>query len=203
MNEGTTTVAGTTRTPLAIARLRTGKRHATRDGVKTGCGALIPAAATVTRVTLDWHLHINCYNCAYRLWGAEGPAEYLCPRNGSDFPPTRRCPHGRHPGGCPRCTPRAAQNWPCPNDCTDPVDHDPISRYTKCTVYPPPKPAGPGGRCADGCESTEKAMRRANPGLFFDLADSASMSCYHCEGAVCAGCQRTPVTGVLQLCDLC
>lgn len=24
-------------------------------------------------------------------------------------------------------------------------------------------------------------MHKANPGLFFDLADSASMYCYHCD----------------------
>jgi hypothetical protein len=203
MNEGTTTATGVTRTPMAIARWKSGKLHVTRDGAKTGCGALIPVTATVTRATLDWYLHTNCYNCAYRLGPTEGPAEYLCPGNGSDFPPRRRCPHGRHPGGYVRCTPRGAQNWPCPNGCTDPVAHDPMYRYTKCTVQPPQKPAGPDRRCTDGCESTEKAMHRANPGLHFDLADSASMTCYHCGGAVCMSCQRTPIEEPHGLCDRC
>ncbi|RPE28587.1 hypothetical protein [Kitasatospora cineracea] len=36
------------------------------------------------------------------------------------------------------------------------------------------------GRCVGRCETTEAAMHKANPGLFFDLADSASMYCYHC-----------------------
>ncbi|MFC3994008.1 hypothetical protein [Actinoplanes siamensis] len=164
MTEGTTTTAGTTRTPLAIARVKSGKRHATRDGATTGCGALIPATAVVTRPTLDWHLVTNCYNCAYRLWPTEGPADYLCPSNGSDFPPTRKCPHGRHPRACVRCTPQAAQNWPCPNGCTDPVDHDPLHRYTKCTVHPPRKPVAPDERCPDGCGQRRRQCTGPTPG---------------------------------------
>lgn len=203
MTEGTTATAAATRTPLAIARWKSGKQHVTRDGATTGCGVLIPDSAVVTRPTLDWYLVTNCYNCAYRLWPAEGPADYLCPSNGADFPPTRKCPHGQHPRGCVRCTPQAAQNWPCPNGCTDPADHNPLHRYTKCTVRPPRKPVGPDERCPDGCESTEKAMQRANPGLSFDLADGASMYCYHCNGAVCVACQRTPVDYSPGLCDRC
>ncbi|GIF09631.1 hypothetical protein Asi03nite_71690 [Actinoplanes siamensis] len=46
-------------------------------------------------------------------------------------------------------------------------------------------------------------MHRANPGLRFDLADDASMYCYHCGGAVCVTCQRTPVEDSPGLCDGC
>jgi hypothetical protein len=194
MTEGTTTAAGTARIPMAIARWKSGKLHVTRDGIKTGCGALIPTTATVTRATLDWHLHTNCYNCAYRLWPTQGPAEYLCPSNGSDFPPRRR--------DQPR-PPQRPQNWPCPRGCTNPADHAALLRYPKCTVLPDRREAGPDGRCTDGCESTEKAMSRANPGMYFDLADSASMICYHCNGMVCIGCQKVPVTGLLMFCEPC
>jgi hypothetical protein len=179
---------------MAIARWKSGKLHVTRDGIKTGCGSLVPATATVTRATLDWHLHTNCYNCAYRLWGAQGPAEYLCPSNGSDFPPRRR--------DQPRA-PQPPQNWPCPRGCTNPADHDALLRYPKCTVFPVRRDAGPDGRCAGGCESTDKAMRWANPDMFFDLADSASMTCYHCEGPVCVHCQEVPVTVPLMFCEPC
>lgn len=170
---------------MKLAKLK-GKTtlHTTIDGIRTGCGVLIPESATLTRSTDEWFLHTNCYNCAYRLWPKHGPADYICPHNGKDFPPRRKCAHGRNPEGCVVCTPAAAQCWPCPNGCTDPADHDPGRRYTKCTVFPPRRELGPGGRCVDMCESTEDAMHRANPKLRFDLADSAYMYCYHCDQAI-------------------
>jgi hypothetical protein len=191
------------RIPMSLARRRGGKLHVTQDGVKTACSALIPFNATKTAATLNWYLHTTCYNCAHRLWPDHGPADYICPSNGSDFPPQRRCPHGQRPAGCVHCTPRAAQNWPCPNGCTDPVDHDPLHRYTKCTVFPPRRSSGSGGRCVKSCESTEKAMCRVNPRLYFNLADSASMTCYHCGEPVCVSCQTTPAKGTPSICDRC
>jgi hypothetical protein len=80
------------RVPMAIVRWKAGKLHVTRDGVRTGCGALVPHTATRTIATLDWHLHTNCYNCAYRLWPRQGPPGYIRPGNGADFPPRRRQP---------------------------------------------------------------------------------------------------------------
>jgi hypothetical protein len=70
----------TTRIALAIARLKGGKLHITRDGIKTACGSLIPSTAPMTRPTQEWYLHTTCYNCAYRLWPDHGPAEYERPR---------------------------------------------------------------------------------------------------------------------------
>ena len=147
-------------------------------GARTVCGALIPQTAMLTRATPDWPGHVSCYNCAYRCV----PPGYVQPRNGQDFPLRRECPHrpahGIDPRSCATCTPsspQTAQNWPCPNGCTDPAGHDPRHRYTRCTVFPPGRPAGPDGRCAEGCESKDLALRRANPRLHLDLADSAVM----------------------------
>ncbi|MCK9874174.1 hypothetical protein MRI28_31905, partial [Nocardiopsis dassonvillei] len=78
--------------------------HVTANGIRTGCGVLIPHTATLTRDTDEWYLHTTCYNCAHRLWPAHGPAEYLCPANGKDFPPRRKCGHGLDPRGCSVCT---------------------------------------------------------------------------------------------------
>lgn len=64
------------------------RRHITLDGEATRCGAQIPDDAELTPVALDkWHLHTNCYNCAYRLWELYGPPGYIRPENGKDFPP--------------------------------------------------------------------------------------------------------------------
>jgi hypothetical protein len=88
------------------------KLHATRDGASTVCGFAVPDGAAVVTITPDWHEHVNCYNCAYRLWPEHGPAGYVRPRSGQDFPPRRECPHqpgqGREPEACAVCTPRAA-----------------------------------------------------------------------------------------------
>ncbi|MEV0271136.1 hypothetical protein AB0H43_20340 [Hamadaea sp. NPDC050747] len=170
--------------PLVLAKWKLGKIHVSMDGIKTACGALIPQQATISRPTVEWHLHTNCYNCAYRLWDKHGPADYFRPSNGSDFPLRKKCPHGRDRRSCVVCTPSAAQNWPCPNGCTDPADHDPLRTYTKCTVWPRLREAGPDGRCLQGCESTERAIRAANPRMIFDLADSAAMYCHHCRKPV-------------------
>ncbi|MEV4773115.1 hypothetical protein [Micromonospora humida] len=191
------------RVPMLIVRWKPGKIHVSQNGIKTWCGSLVPDTATRTVPTVDWHLHTNCYNCAYRLWPQHAPTGYLRPADGKDFPIPKACPHGQRARGCVRCTPRAAQNWPCPNGCTDPVDHDPLHRYTKCTVFPPRQPTEPDGRCIGRCESTEKVVHRANPGMHFDLADSAAMTCYHCGEAVCVECQTNPVDSVLMFCDTC
>src|SRR2546422_1025027 len=54
------------------------RRHITLDGESTRCGAQIPDDAELTPVALDkWHLHTNCYNCAYRLWELYGPPRYI------------------------------------------------------------------------------------------------------------------------------
>ena len=188
---------------MQIVRWKQGKVHVSEDGIKTWCGALVPDTATRTLPTVDWYKHTNCYNCVYRLWPLHSPPGYLRPVNGQDFPIRRTCPHGYDAHGCVRCTPRAAQNWPCPNGCTDPIDHDPLRQYTKCTVFPPQQPSGPDGRCAERCESTARVMRRANPRMYFDLADSAYMTCYHCSQAVCVSCQTTPVNHVGTICDTC
>lgn len=192
------------RVPMAVVRwAATTKIHVTADGVKTACGVLIPARVRRTVPTVDWHLHTNCYNCAYRLWPVHGPADYLCPINGKDFPVQRRCPHGDRTQNCVRCTPRAAQCWPCPNGCTDPLNHNPSYRFTTCTVHPPRRQLESDERCTTGCQSTELVMHRANPKLHFDLADSAVMTCYHCGEYVCVACQTAPVDSMLSVCDPC
>ncbi|EEP72289.1 hypothetical protein MCAG_02615 [Micromonospora sp. ATCC 39149] len=61
------------------------------------------------------------------------------------------------------------------------------------------RPAGSVG----GCESTDRVLHRANPGMFFDLADSDSITCYHCGLYVCVGCQTAPVASTLTFCDAC
>lgn len=71
------------------------------------------------------------------------------------------------------------------------------------SVFPARRLAGPDGRCRDVCESTERAMRRANPKLGFDLADSAMTTCYHCRHPVCLSCQTAPVDTDLAVCDPC
>lgn len=188
---------------MVVVRWRSGKIHVSADGVKTACGALIPVQATRTIPTVDWVKHTTCYNCAYRLWPEHGPADYLCPSNGKDFPIRKKCQHGRDRRSCVSCTPSAARNWPCPKGCTDPADHDPLYRYPKCVVRPPIQSCGQDGRCIGACESTERVMHRANPGMWFDLADSASMCCYHCGEPVCVACQRVPVDDLLTLCAGC
>ncbi|MEV7011934.1 hypothetical protein [Streptosporangium sp. NPDC051022] len=62
------------------------KVHVSVDGVRTACGSDIPEHATVKTKTAEWHLHTNCYNCAYRLWPSYGPPGYIRPANSSDFP---------------------------------------------------------------------------------------------------------------------
>lgn len=168
--------------PVQIAWWNAQTRHFTFDGLTTVCKRKLPAQARVSREEPEWYLRGNCYNCASQLYSRYRDLGLICPRNGRDFPPRSRCPHQLAPETCVRCTPAAAQNWPCPIGCTDPVDHDPLHRYTKCTVRPPRRePVAEGEHCVGGCETVERAMHQANPGLHFDLADSASMLCYHCD----------------------
>lgn len=168
---------------MKLAKLRRSPRkiHATPNGVKTGCGAFIPEDAQLSRETDEWYLHINCYNCAYRLWPTN--TGYIRPHNGQEFPPRRECPHypgrERDPRSCQTCTPfDPALARPCPRGCPEP--HDPRLGLPPCIVYPPRREAPEGERCRDECETKEVAMRRANPGTYFDFADSAGMYCYHC-----------------------
>ncbi|MFI6031634.1 hypothetical protein [Amycolatopsis magusensis] len=180
--------------------------HISEDGLTTVCGSVIrPDRARILHETTSWAGHVNCYNCAYR----HTPPGYLAPCSSKDFPLRRECPN--HPGrglaadSCHMCDPSTLrpQNWPCPNGCTNPLDHNPMHRYTKCTVSPDRREAGPTGRCLDGCESTARAMHRANPGLYFDLADSASMFCYHCGTPVCVSCQQQAVDSSCTVCSQC
>ncbi|GEM_PF-3666614 len=174
---------------MKIVRWRTATLHVSKDGIKTVCRALVPERATVTRETVDWHLYASCFNCVYRLCLAHTPAGYVRPHNGKDVPLKKECPHqpgrGLSPAGCVTCTPSLARNWPCPNGCTDHGQPDP---FTPCTVFPLRRPAGPDGRCVDACESTVRAMRRANRWLHLDFSDGDYMRCYHCEGPVCVLC---------------
>jgi hypothetical protein len=52
-------------------------RHAQRDQDRVW-SPLVPATAVRTAPTLEWYLHVNCYNCAYRLWAHASP-DYQCP----------------------------------------------------------------------------------------------------------------------------
>lgn len=191
---------------MKVVRWRSGKVHISEDGLTTICGSAIrPDRARVVQETTEWPEQVNCYNCAYR----HTPPGYLSPSSGQDFPLKRECPshpdRGLAAGSCYLCDPSTLrpQNWPCPNGCNDPADHSPLHRYTRCTVFPPRREAGPNGRCFDGCESKERAMRRANPRLWFDLADSAMTICYHCGEPVCVRCQRVAVDIDLEICDQC
>lgn len=171
--------------PMRLAWWRTSSktptRHITLDGRTTVCKRKLPHQAHVSGEEPQWHLKANCYNCARNLASHYQGLGLICPVDGKDFPPRPKCPHGRASRDCVRCTPSAVQNWPCLNGCTDPADHDPLHRYTKCTVHPPQRePSTEDGQCADQCETTDQVIHRANPGLHFDLADSASMTCYHC-----------------------
>lgn len=197
--------APTSAPEFRIVQLKSRKRHATSDGISTACGTLIPTSAALTRATPEWYLHINCYNCAHRLWPQNGPKGYIQPQNGSDFPPRKACPHGGVRQNCLTCTPEPTRlvSWPCPNGCSDPKDHDARRSYPACFVRPPHRAPGDGERCVEGCESTEIALGSANPGLFLDLADSASATCYHCGEPVCVGCGRTAVDEILELCGAC
>jgi hypothetical protein len=140
---------------------------------------------TKPRTLHRWFLHTTCYNCAHRLWPEHGPADYLCPADGKDFPPRRRCGHGFDPRGCSACTPPKPVSWPCPNGCTNEADHIPGGRSgytwaTACTVFPPPRPLTDQDECAGACESYGEVMKRANPKLFLDMSDTTEATCYHC-----------------------
>ena len=184
---------------------KSGKIHISADGCTTVCGASItPERARVGQLTDAWPERVNCFNCAYR----HPPAGYVQPRSSRDFPLKKVCPshpeRGISQAGCPVCSPlNVAQNWPCPNGCTDPRDHSSYSRYTRCTVSPPRNEVSLAGRCVGDCESTEQAMKRANPRLWFDLADSASAYCYHCGEPVCIACQTAPVEASPSICLRC
>ncbi|USX54105.1 hypothetical protein [Lentzea sp. HUAS12] len=195
---------GTAQHSVRVVRWRSGKLHISEDGLMTVCGSVIrPDRARILPAATNWAEHVNCYNCAYRH---APPPGYLSPRTGKDFPLKRECPN--HPGSglaadsCHTCDPSTLRprNWPCPNGCTNPFDHNPVHRYTTCTVFPDRRERGSTGRCIEACESTERAMHRANPNLSFDLADSASFLCYRCGEPVCVGCQRTAVE---RYCDFC
>jgi hypothetical protein len=192
-------------------RLCPTKLHVSLDGIMSVCRQRVPRDATVVAVTPDWHNHANCYNCIYRLWPDHAPEGYLRPTSGDDFPLRHECPHspglGLDPLYCATCTPAGARaahdpNWPCPNGCTEP--HELGRRYTRCTVFPPAHEPPKEERCPPGqCESTERAISSANPKLFFDLADSARICCYHCQEPVCVSCQVAQVDEMVGICDAC
>ncbi|WP_439660596.1 hypothetical protein ACSHWB_03225 [Lentzea sp. HUAS TT2] len=192
--------------PAKVVRWRNGKMHISEDGLTTVCGSAIrPDRARVLHETANWAERVNCYNCAYR----HTPPGYVSPRSSKDFPLKRECQN--HPGrglavdSCYMCDPSTLrpQNWPCPIGCSNPLDHNPMHRYTKCTVFPDPREPGNTGRCIEACESKELAMTRANPKLWFDLADSAVTTCYHCGESVCVICQRAAVERDLTCCSRC
>lgn len=189
---------------MKIIRWRSGKLHVSMDGAVTVCGARVTAGrAYVVLETVDWHLHTNCYNCTHRL-GV--PAGYEQPLNGHDFPIRKKpanCVHDRDPRTCVLCTPSAARSWPCPNGCVDIRKHDPRYGEPTCTVYPPRNEVAANGTCVGDCESRERAMNRANPKLYLNLADSAMMTCYHCGGDVCTICQQTAVEHSMSVCESC
>jgi hypothetical protein len=86
--------------PAALKLARwTKKTHVTPDGITSACGFLIPERATVTRGTAEWYLHTDCYNCTYRLWPQYGPADYICPTSGKDFPRRRSARTAVPPAG--------------------------------------------------------------------------------------------------------
>ncbi|MEU6721603.1 hypothetical protein ABZ897_60055 [Nonomuraea sp. NPDC046802] len=60
--------------------------HVSLDSEHTVCGSQIPDHATTMATTTDWHLHTNCYNCAYRLWPEHAPDGYERPTSSRDFP---------------------------------------------------------------------------------------------------------------------
>lgn len=79
--------------------------------------------------------------------------------------------------------------------------------HPRDTVRPQPRdPQAAAGRCTEAsCESIERVLMAANPGMFMDLADSAVTYCYHCGEGVCCGCQTAPVesAGGFLLCPRC
>ncbi|GAB2558075.1 hypothetical protein [Nocardia heshunensis] len=80
------------------------KLHASTDRIHTVCRVLIPEIAdVVTDDTSVWHLHVTCYNCAFRLWKTHAPEGFCRPRNGDDFPPQRICGHGNRADECLVC----------------------------------------------------------------------------------------------------
>lgn len=155
-------------------------KHFTTDGITTACKRPLPRQAHITGTEPQWYLKGNCYNCARHFYDQYRALGYHCPDGGKDFPPRRLCPHGRLSAYCTQCTPAAAQNWPCPKGCSDPRDHEPFHRYTKCTIQPPRRKE----LCEGNCQTVEAVIHEANPGFFYDLADSASMNCYHCGNEV-------------------
>ncbi|GAB3490133.1 hypothetical protein [Nocardiopsis coralliicola] len=173
---------------MKIARWKTAPRktprlHATLDGIKTGCGALIPEHATLTRDTEEWFLHTTCYNCAYRLWDAEAEAGHIRPANSRDFPPRKKCEHGSDPRTCAVCTPPKPVNWPCPNGCAEQQGHMGWT-VPPCAVLPPKLPPGPDGTCVGPCQPIDTEIERANRNLRFDFADRYHLFCYHCGNEV-------------------
>lgn len=173
--------------PMKVVRWRSGTAHISEDGHATICGAIIrPDRISSVYETTDWAEQVRCYNCAYR----HTPTGYVTPKSGRNFPLKRECPN--HPG-----------RGHAVDSCDDPRDHDPLRGYARCTVWPPLRQSGPDGRCPDGCESRERVMRRANPALRLDLADSALFTCYHCGDYVCVGCQQVAVETSLEFCGTC
>ncbi|WP_433464058.1 hypothetical protein [Spirillospora sp. CA-128828] len=163
------------------------KVHVSLDGVRTMCGHDIPDHAAVTATTADWHLHTNCYNCAYRLWPTHAPDGYICPSDSHDFPIRRKPPVHTGPP-CPKCGEQHPLNETIP----------------PCALNPPSQRPADQGRCSLGaCESTALALRHANPELQLDLPGILTTHCHHCGHEVCTTCQTRPVDRIRQLCEPC
>jgi hypothetical protein len=93
-------------------------------------------------------------------------------------------------------------NWPCPNGCGEPRDL--LYAWPRCTVQPQRRHVTLDEQCPDGqCEAEERVILNANPGLFIDMSDGATMSCYHCHGAVCMACKQVPVRDYGRVCAAC
>jgi hypothetical protein len=78
-------------------------------------------------------------------------------------------------------------------------------QHPRDTVWPQSGATQAAGRCTEGaCESVERILKAANPGMSMDLADSAMMTCYHCGDGVCC-CQTAPVefAGGCLICPRC
>ncbi|TWH62352.1 hypothetical protein [Micromonospora olivasterospora] len=52
------------RAPMLVVRWKAGKVHVSQDGIKTWVRRLVPAGATRTLPTVDWHQHTNCYKAS-------------------------------------------------------------------------------------------------------------------------------------------
>lgn len=163
------------RVPMAITKWRHGTFHVTADGIKTACGALVPHTATRTEPTVEWYLHTNCFNCAYRLWPQHGPTDYVRPHSRADFP-------------LRKSSPRSTQ----------------VTMRIEEIVSPPRKKfLDPQGRCEGSCQSVARVLQEANSDRALDFSARDHGCCYHCRKPVCCECQTMPSPEGQPFCDGC